>query len=85
MSGFRNMPLRKVSREGKSGLCDLADVYGNPDPGRSLTVQTTFVAGMFNKFAQETARLFFWIHDSWSEHRTIKHHRQKSQPAQRIS
>jgi len=36
-----------------------------------LTIHTTFVTGMLNKLAQETARWIFWIHDSWREHRTI--------------
>lgn len=36
-----------------------------------LTIHTTFVTGMLNKLAQETARWLFWIHDAWGEHRNI--------------
>ncbi len=36
-----------------------------------LTIHTTFVTGMLNKLAQETARWLFWLHDSWREHRNV--------------
>lgn len=36
-----------------------------------LTIHTTFVTGMLNKLAQETARWLFWIHDSWRQHASL--------------
>ncbi len=30
-----------------------------------LTVHTTFVTGMLNKFAQATSEWLFWVHDEW--------------------
>ena len=36
-----------------------------------LTIHTTFVTGMLNKLAQETARWLFWFHDSWTAHRRL--------------
>lgn len=38
-----------------------------------LTIHTTFVTGMLNKLAQETARWLFQIHDSWTERRSLEH------------
>jgi uncharacterized membrane protein YoaK (UPF0700 family) len=30
-----------------------------------LTVHTTFVTGMLNKFAQSVSQWLFWVHDEW--------------------
>ena len=38
-----------------------------------LTIHTTFVTGMLNKLAQETARWLFWIYDSWRKDRSLAH------------
>lgn len=33
-----------------------------------LTIHTTFVTGMLNKFAQVFSQWLFWIHDRWKDH-----------------
>lgn len=35
-----------------------------------LTVHTTFVTGMLNKFAQTLSQWLFWLHDQWRAHAT---------------
>lgn len=32
-----------------------------------LTIHTTFVTGMLNKFAQSVSQWMFWLHDHWGE------------------
>jgi uncharacterized membrane protein YoaK (UPF0700 family) len=32
-----------------------------------LTIHTTFVTGMLNKFAQSVSQWLFWLHDHWAE------------------
>lgn len=33
-----------------------------------LTIHTTFVTGMLNKFAQSFSQRIFWLHDNWRRH-----------------
>jgi len=37
-----------------------------------LTIHTTFVTGMLNKFAQEVARWLFWAHDTWRQRTSFR-------------
>ncbi len=35
----------------------------------ALTIHTTFVTGMLNKFAQSVSQWMFWVHDNWRRYR----------------
>ncbi|HVO63886.1 MAG TPA: YoaK family protein [Terriglobales bacterium] len=37
-----------------------------------LTVHTTFVTGMLNKFAQAISEWLFWVHDRWREEGSLR-------------
>ncbi len=37
-----------------------------------LTVHTTFVTGMLNKFAQASSEWLFWAHDQWQDRATMR-------------
>lgn len=37
-----------------------------------LTIHTTFVTGMLNKFAQAISQWLFWVHDEWQKHKRLR-------------
>ena len=37
-----------------------------------LTIHTTFVTGMLNKFAQGISQWLFWVHDEWQKHESLR-------------